>query len=412
MSTPRPLPATLFLLTLTALLSSPTIVFPLPQHPDSSSPSHTPSAVAKNASASRGDFVGDSACRQCHAPIADSYLRTNHHLTSQLPTKDSIAGKFTAGDNILRTGDPDLHFRMDARPDGFYETAVFWQPPNQKTRSERIDFVTGSGEKGQTYLNWRGNQLFQLPVSFWTELNQWVNSPGYIDATADFVRPIVPRCLECHATYFASLPSATVENAYKKTGYVLGISCERCHGPGGPHSQSRHANSSALSPATLAIVNPASLSRDRQVDICAQCHGGIGESVAPAFSFLPGQPLENYIQLQRPDPAAPVDVHGNQVALTQKSRCYLNSQMTCTTCHAVHAPERAPASYSEKCLQCHKDTDCGEFSNLGAKLRDNCIDCHMPVQDSNLIISNLRGKQIKARMRNHWIKVYPSPQNP
>ncbi len=35
----------------------------------------------------------------------------------------------------------------------------------------------------------------------------------------------------------------------------------------------------------------------------------------------------------------------------------------------------------------------------------------MPVQESNLIISNLNGKQIKARMRNHWIKVYGAVGN-
>ena len=59
----------------------------------------------------------------------------------------------------------------------------------------------------------------------------------------------------------------------------------------------------------------------------AQCHGGIGESLGPAFSYVPGQPLENYIRLQQPDANAAVDVRGNQVALTQRSRRYQNSQM-------------------------------------------------------------------------------------
>jgi hypothetical protein len=103
---------------------------------------------------------------------------------------------------------------------------------------------------------------------------------------------------------------------------------------------------------------------------------------------------------------ARVDVHGNQVALTQTSRCYQSSLVTCTTCHDVHAPERQPAAYSAKCLQCHKAKDCGEFTKLCEKIRENCFDCHMPLQESNLIISNLHEKQVKARMRNHWIKVY------
>jgi hypothetical protein len=51
--------------------------------------------------------------------IAETYLRTNHHLASRLPSKESIAGKFNAGDNILTTRDPELHFRMDAKAAGF-----------------------------------------------------------------------------------------------------------------------------------------------------------------------------------------------------------------------------------------------------------------------------------------------------
>ena len=362
---------------------------------------------------SSSNFAGDAACKQCHSAIADTYSHTAHHLTSQLPTKTSISGSFSPGENQLKTSNPDLHFRMEARANGFYQTAVFWQPPDEKTHSERIDFVTGSGEKGQTYLYWKGDQLFQLPVSYWTELHSWVNSPGFSDGSADFNRPIVPRCLECHATYFASVPSEKADNFYKKTGFTLGVSCERCHGPGAEHVRSQKLAANKTSAANRqSIVNPSSLSRDRQMEVCAQCHGGIGESLAPAFSYVPGQPLEKFIRLQRPSEDARVDVHGNQVALTQRSRCYLSSQMTCTTCHDVHAPERQPATYSEKCLQCHKDKDCGEFAKLGPKIRENCIDCHMPLQDSDLIISNVTGKQVKAHMRNHWIKVYPPTQAP
>jgi hypothetical protein len=36
----------------------------------------------------------------------------------------------------------------------------------------------------------------------------------------------------------------------------------------------------------------------------------------------------------------------------------------------------------------------------------------IPLQDSNLIVSDLNGEQVKARIRNHWIKVYTTGQNP
>jgi hypothetical protein len=382
------------------------------QHTEHVLPLQANASVAEKAPATRGDFLGDAACQECHQEISSTYAHTAHHLTSRVPTKDSILGSFTSGQNVLKTGDPDLHFRMNAKESGFYETAVFWQPPDQKTRTERIDIVTGSGDKGQTYLYWKGNQLFQLPVSYWTDLKRWITSPGYSEGVANFDRPILPRCLECHATYFESIPSEKAGNYYKKTGFVLGISCERCHGPGRAHVEFERSQSLADSSGTHSIVNPATLPRDRHIEVCAQCHGGIGQAIVPAFSYIPGQQLEKYVSLPHPDAEARVDVHGNQVALTQRSRCYRSSQMTCTTCHDVHAPEHVAASYSEKCLQCHQDRDCGEFVKLGAKIRQNCIDCHMPVQDSNLIVSDLDGEQVKAKIRNHWIKIYPPGQNP
>jgi Cytochrome c554 and c-prime len=395
-----------------AALSAPSPTPAAPQHTDPVPPGQATTSVDDRGPVARRDFLGDAACQQCHQAIGNSYGRTAHHLTSQLPTKDSILGSFSRGENILKTGDPDLHFRMDAKESGFFETAVFWQPPDQKTRTERIDIVTGSGDKGQTYLYWKGDQLFQLPVSYWTDLKGWINSPGYSEGVANFDRPILPRCLECHATYFESIPSEKAENYYKKTGFVLGISCERCHGPGRAHAEYERATPVAVSSGTPSIVDPVSLPRDQQMEVCAQCHGGIGQAIAPAFSYVPGQQLEHYVRLPRPDPQARVDVHGNQVSLTERSRCYQNSHMTCTTCHDVHAPERAAASYSAKCLQCHEDRECGEFVKLGAKLRENCIDCHMPVQDSSVIVSDLDGAEVKARIRNHWIKVYPTGQTP
>lgn len=179
-------------------------------------------------------------------------MRTAHHVTSQLPERNTIAGKFDDGENILKTANPELYFKMEANDHGFFETAISGIPPDTIPRTERIDLVIGSGGKGQTYLYWKNDLLFQLPVSYWTELKGWANSPGYRDGGADFRRPIPPRCLDCHATYFESL--APPPNRYGKTGFVLGISCEKCHGPGGEHVALQ--NSKAQGSPGQAMVNP------------------------------------------------------------------------------------------------------------------------------------------------------------
>jgi hypothetical protein len=40
-------------------------------------------------------------------------------------------------------------------------------------------------------------------------------------------------------------------------------------------------------------------------------------------------------------------------------------------------------------------------------LAGRCVDCHMPLQTSNAIISGHEGAQERPRVRTHWIRVWP-----
>lgn len=357
-----------------------------------------------------GDYAGDNKCLSCHRD-QKTFRETAHYLTSTTPTKDSIAGKFREGENTLRTSNPDLYYRMEATKDGFYQTAVLGTPPDTASLSRRFDFVIGSGRKGQTYLYWgEGGRLFQLPVSYWTDLGKWANSPGYEDGELNFGRPVPPRCLECHASYFESLPASGAGNRYDKANYVLGISCGRCHGPGQEHAAGQISR--VAKPSGQAIINPAKLSRARQVEACALCHGGVGVGKAPAFSYVPGKPLGDYLQLRAPGPDEVIDVHGNQVALLERSRCFQSSTMTCSTCHNVHLPQRNAAAFSRSCLTCHKVESCGVFQKRGHRIAENCVDCHMPKLTSEAVTSTSEGRKVRPQVRTHWIKVYPGGGNP
>src|SRR5215469_15850047 len=70
------------------------------------------------------NYAGDEACRSCHQQEFAAHLGTAHHLTSRLADEHSILGKFTPDANILKTSNPELFFRMDATPHGFFQTAV------------------------------------------------------------------------------------------------------------------------------------------------------------------------------------------------------------------------------------------------------------------------------------------------
>lgn len=396
---------------------------------------------------SRAEYVGDAACAACHQEITTSYNKTAHHLTSQPANPNTVVGDFRSSANIMATANANLTFRMDREGDEFFQTAIWGspeaaanapagsesQPPSPAqsgsgahTRTERLELVIGSGGKGQNYLFWRNDELFQLPVGYSTVLRHWINSPGYRDGTANFDRPIVPRCLECHAGYFDSTFPGTDSNLYDTKNFVLGITCERCHGPARKHvaayqqnnavkpptdSASQNAKSGQTSATTVAsdnIVNPAKLSTARRADICVQCHGGAGvREILPEFSYVAGQPLEKYIDLGPIDQALDVDVHGKQGKLMMKSRCYQASKtMECSTCHDVHKKEPDLTAMSQRCLTCHKVEPSPTHEATGASITKNCIDCHMPALESKVVNVNVDGKLHYPRFRTHWIKIY------
>ena len=241
---------------------------------------------------------------------------------------------------------------MDARGDAFFETAITGKPGQKKNRTERIDLVIGSGRKGQTYLYWRGDQLFELPVSYWTASDRWTNSPGYVDGSADFERPVTPRCLECHATSFTSLPAAMGYH-FDNSNFVLGISCERCHGPAAEHVRMHAANT--VHSKTEATTSPVPLLPSSTAPLPPRVSIGRVKSTyahnvtvdrrkRDTAVFIPsGEHLSNSLKLEPFNPRARVDVHGNQVALLEKSRCFQSSpSMTCSTCHDLHAPSAMP----------------------------------------------------------------------
>src|SRR5690349_7701534 len=104
-------------------------------------------AFAKFPQSNQSGYVGDEKCLSCHEKQR-TYLTTAHHLTSQPATAKTIAGSFAPGKNILPTPQRELQYRMEARPDGFFQTGVLGTPPDTISVSERFDLVIGSGRKG------------------------------------------------------------------------------------------------------------------------------------------------------------------------------------------------------------------------------------------------------------------------
>jgi hypothetical protein len=380
--------------------------------PPMSSHTHVTGVTGERAGRNQDEeYVGNEACRSCHQQEVDGYIGSAHALASSFPSERSISGRFNPGANILNTSNQYLYFIMQSRKEGFFQTAVVNLPLSESiSRTERIDIVVGAGRKGQTYLSWANDRLFELPVSYWTESNRWINSPGYVDGFPNFDKVIVPRCLECHATYFQSLPPPL--NRFDKSKVDLGITCEKCHGPGRAHIVLNRSHSPPRRGQPQAVLNPASFSRDRQMDLCSLCHAGPGSSLKPSFSFKPEEDIHKYISLSEESANQALDVHGSQVQLLESSRCFKASKMTCTTCHNVHLQQREAASFSKTCLRCHRVESCGKYRTIGDTIANDCISCHMPLQLTNQIVFDTDGLPVRPRIRNHKIAIYAQVPTP
>jgi mono/diheme cytochrome c family protein len=349
-------------------------------------------------------YTGDAACAQCHRKESEFYGLTPHARDSAPATAKTIVGSFSPGHNVMHTGNPNLVVNMIARPDGFYQSAVNLADPSAHL-TQRFDIVIGSGRHGQTYLYWDGDDLYELPASYWTWDHEWVISPGFPAGQVHFDRAIVPRCLECHASYFTWLNPPV--NHFAKHSLVLGIGCERCHGPAAVHvARERAAKPPVPGSSDEAIVNPARLTRERQLGLCALCHAGAVEPLRTPLTFVAGDNVRDFLAIQPATPGAPVDVHGNQVGALEQSKCFGSGKMTCSTCHDVHEKQENADAFSQHCLTCHEVSACGRYRALGAAIRTRCVDCHMPLQESAKIVSDSGGGTLHAQLRAHQIAIY------
>jgi len=360
-------------------------------------------------SATWEQFAGSAACAGCHKNIYESHLNTAHYLTSTTASEKTILGSFDTGKNEFVFSDR-VKVVMEKRDSGLYQAAYL---NGVEKQSRRFDIVVGSGTKGQSYLNWTHNGLFQMPLTYFTAAQQWSNSPGY-PGKAVFNRPITSRCLECHSTFVQKLSEPNKEpEEYDHNKIVYGVDCEKCHGPAANHVE--FAQKNQTDSATHHVINPSKLSRQQNLDLCALCHGGQLNKTKPSFGFQAGDKLADYFTMDTAGRnTADIDVHGNQYGLLAASKCFKMSQMTCSSCHNPHQNEKGKvALISKRCASCHNNEhnkECKLKMTVGSVINKNCIDCHMPKQPSRSIAVLLQGSQfpVAALMRTHLIKIYPN----
>jgi hypothetical protein len=352
-------------------------------------------------------FTGSAACASCHKDIYASHIKTAHYLDSRPASAEAIKGSFKNGKNRFVYND-HMEVLMEKKDGHFFQTAQF---NGNTTESEAFAIVIGSGRKGQSYLYWDGDRLFQLPISYYVPLDSWVNSPGYPTNLVYFNKAVHGQCMECHGTNAKIAEVDGKGTVFDSSSIMYGIDCERCHGPGSQHVAWHSAHPGEL--AGKYIVNAKRLSRQQRLDACALCHSGFRQENQPSFSFRVWDTLDNYSTANYDSASiAGLDVHGNQYGLLMASKCFQQSPMDCSSCHDPHTNEHQQfAIYSQRCLSCHNTASQHPCSSLVVKQKNltaNCIDCHMPALASQKITFQTSGgnQLVSDLVRTHRIAIY------
>lgn len=355
-------------------------------------------------------YLGPEACAQCHAQRVAEFQSTRHFVANKRPESGQMPEGFLPEKGKFSVEDLALRFEMSEQNGKFREAPFFDHSPQAPTHSSEIAFCYGAkGGNDEVYFTWHEDQLCELPVAWLDPLKMWGASPFDRHDSGDFARDTTVRCVECHNTWVEHLPGS--RNQYRRDDWILGVTCEVCHGPGRDHVSFHQKNPLEKEPRD--VVRPARLSRERRMDLCAQCHSNALKHRGPAFSYRPGEPLEDFYFSLRT--SRPEDDHvANQTTYLRQSRCFQKSDsLTCVTCHNPHQPRSAANAGAASCQTCHANTDCSERIRLPNAVQDQCIQCHMPERRKiQVYFRTEKDKYVSPVKRyEHRIAVYPDAKD-
>jgi tetratricopeptide (TPR) repeat protein len=323
------------------------------------------------------NFVGPQACAECHPQNYAGFQQTKHPFTCREVTAEKMPDGFGAQNNRLQSVFPEVSFEMTRVGEKFVQTSIETRQGITRRTHSNLDLVLGAGGVADdVFLSWKDDgHLWELPMAWLYPSQEWAASHFDPHAGGEFARAMTPRCVECHNTWVEHIPGTV--NQFSREGAIFGVTCEVCHGPAGDHVEFHRANPDQLQ--VQRLVATTKLNRQRHIEVCTQCHSNAMRSKGPAFSYKPGNPLEDSF-LTLPTKVNEDDRVANQITYLRRSRCFqADESMTCVTCHNPHQPNDASKSGSASCKNCHsQDPSCQSNDRLPVEVRDDCVACHMP----------------------------------
>lgn len=311
-----------------------------------------------------------------------------------------------------------------------------------------IVLVTGSHHYQAFWVEGgEGRELRQLPFVYLLD-ESLAESERWLPRRDAFLQPpdALPHvarwnanCVQCHSVAgrpgHTDSPSDTHPAGRYDTSVVdFGIGCEACHGPGSAHVAHYQSPLARQRADDIArdIVQPARLDAVRSSAVCGQCHSyfvprdpdqwwesGFTESHRPGETLDAARLVLDYERDRaRPEllsrgldsvfwPDGTIRVGGREYNGLVRSPCFERGsgvqQMTCLSCHSMHASDPVDQlaegmTGQRACTQCHTALAdrLEEHTHHPAESSGSlCYNCHMP-RTTYALLKGIRSHRITS----------------
>lgn len=376
------------------------------------------------------DYASSQACASCHPEQHQSWSAAWHRRMTQAASDEAIVAPFDG--RILRKG--EIVWRV-LKEDGKYWAEELDPRELKVLERARIFMTTGSHQLQAYWIEGDDESLEQMPFVYLVREGRWLaNDDSFLHPDpGDGEMSILPHwsdgCVTCHTTGPHRFEAPQGQNQDERPVVELGIGCESCHGPAYEHARTsrdparRYAQHLELS-ASKDVINPAKLEHERASAVCGRCHSQTTQERArdpgQLVSFKPGDRYEDFFDIKGlealydvaaeaygkrelsqaerdalgsmwPDHA--VRIAGREYNGTASSACSTRGQMSCMSCHSLHA---TPADKHLKpehegqaaCISCHaeiKAQGSAHTHHAPEGVGSDCLNCHMPYASYGLL---------------------------
>lgn len=322
------------------------------------------------------DFVGSTACMECHKTEFSKWQGSHHDLAMQVADSTSVLADFH-----------NTSFTYKKIRNSFFieenQYFVKTRGPDGKYHVYKIEYTLGATPLQQYIIKFNNGKYQCLQVAWDTEKKKWfdlqpaldIKSNEWIHWSGGGMRWNT-MCADCHSTNVHKNYDDNT-NSYNTTYSEINAGCESCHGPSRLHVD-YYKNGSRDGDPPRFHMDTSTVSTEL-VEKCARCHSR-RKQITNSFDFKEKY-LDHYTPSLIKAPNYELDgkikgevyVYGSFI----QSKMYHNG-VSCKDCHDIHSLQ-LKSSGNQLCLNCHalKYDSKDHHFHKGNSKGTQCINCHM-----------------------------------